>query len=139
MNILGMLFDNLRRGLRTLPFPERPPVTPGFRGLVQFNPELCSGCAMCRFRCTSGAITFTAARTEFIWSYDPGHCTFCGRCVEGCKEHALSQLEQCPPVYDSLGALKHSYTLQRKTTPAPKDPQSGAGSAAGRPPSKGEL
>lgn len=119
MTILRMLVDNLRRGIRTLRFPQRPPLGAGYRGLVHFDPGRCSGCAMCRFRCTSGAITFTSARTEFTWSYDPGHCTFCGRCVDGCKDHALSQDAACPPIYESLGALKQSFTLQRKT-PAPK-------------------
>lgn len=120
MNILTMLAKNLKLGIQTLRFPLRPSVTPGFRGLVLFNPELCSGCAMCRFRCTARAITFSAGKGTFTWSYDPGQCTFCGRCVEGCKEHALSQDPACPPIYLNIGALKHSYTLQRKT-PSPKN------------------
>ena len=41
-------------------------------------------------RCTAKAIEFKAGKGEFTWSYEPGQCTFCGRCVEGCKEHALS-------------------------------------------------
>lgn len=114
MNILAMLGQNLRRGIQTLRFPARPPVTEGYRGLVQFDQNLCSGCAMCRFRCTARAITFTAGKGTFTWSYDPGQCTFCGRCVDGCKEHALSQDPTCPPIYLSAGTLKKSYTLQRK-------------------------
>jgi formate hydrogenlyase subunit 6/NADH:ubiquinone oxidoreductase subunit I len=129
MKILSMLAQNLRRGAQTFRFPKRPPVTPNYRGLVRFDPSRCTGCAMCRFRCTAGAITFTAAKTEFIWSYDPGHCTFCGRCVDGCKEHALSQESACPPVYSDLGSLKSSYTVARKT-PAPK----AASGAAQQPP-----
>ncbi len=119
MNILEMLWRNLRRGAMTLRFPARPPVSAGYRGLVRLNPDLCIGCAICRFRCTARAITFTSAKNEFTWSYDPGQCTFCGRCVEGCKEHALSQDAACPPVYLSIGALKTSYTIKRKP-PAPK-------------------
>jgi ferredoxin len=119
MNILTMMWRNVRHGAATLRFPERPPVTPGYRGLVQLDPALCIGCAMCRFRCTARAITFTAAKTEFTWSYDPGQCTFCGRCIEGCKTNALTQDPACPPVYLSIGALKTSYTIARKP-PAPK-------------------
>lgn len=119
MKILRLIWKNLRSGIATLRFPERPPVTPGFRGLVRFDSERCSGCAMCRFRCTARAITFTAAGKEFTWSYDPSQCTFCGRCVDGCKDHALSQEQACPPMYLTPGALSVSYTLQRKT-PAPK-------------------
>lgn len=119
MKMLAMLWKNLWSKARTLRFPQRPAMSSGFRGLVRFDPELCTGCAQCRFRCTARAITFTAGKGEFTWSYDPGHCTFCGRCVDGCKTHALHQEEACPPVYSELGSLKESYTLARKTTVKP--------------------
>lgn len=118
MNIWAMLWQNIRRGVTTLRYPARPPVSSGFRGMVHFDPTRCTGCAMCRFRCTAHAITFTSAGKEFTWSYDAAHCTFCGRCVDGCKDHALSQDQACPAVYLSAGSLQSSYTLQRK--PAPK-------------------
>ncbi len=119
MNILSMLMRNACRGISTLRFPARPPAGPGFRGMVHMDPGLCVGCAICRFRCTARAITFTSAKKDFTWSYDPAQCTFCGRCVEGCKEHALTQQAACPPIYQSKGALKTSYTIARKP-PLPK-------------------
>ncbi len=119
MNILAMLWKNLWGGPRTVLFPQRPVVTERFRGRVRFDPALCTGCAICRFRCTARTIEFRAGKGEFYWSYDPGHCTFCGRCVEGCKAHALSQDAACPPVYLTIGALKQSYTVVRKLS-APK-------------------
>jgi formate hydrogenlyase subunit 6/NADH:ubiquinone oxidoreductase subunit I len=113
-------------------FPARPKVTKGYRGLVRFDPALCTGCAICRFRCTARAIEFKAAKGEFTWSYDPGQCTFCGRCVEGCKTHALSQDAECPPVYLTIGELKKSYTVARKPAPkpAPEATQAPASQAA---------
>jgi len=114
MKILTLLWANLRSGVMTLRFPKRPAVSEGYRGLVRFDPALCIGCAMCRFRCTSRAITFEAGKTDFTWSYDPGRCTFCGRCVEGCKDHALWQERACPPVYLNAGALRQSWTLPRR-------------------------
>ena len=119
MNILTMLWQNLRGGSRTLLFPARPNVSKGYRGLVRFDPALCSGCAICKFRCTARAIDFKSGKGTFTWSYDPGQCTFCGRCVEGCKTHALSQDAECPPVYVTIGALKQSYTVARKPAPKP--------------------
>jgi len=119
MNILTMLWQNLRGGSRTLLFPVRPNVSKGYRGLVRFDPALCSGCAICKFRCTARAIDFKSGKGTFTWSYDPGQCTFCGRCVEGCKTHALSQDAECPPVYVTIGALKESYTVARKPAPKP--------------------
>jgi len=128
MRILTMLWKNLWGGSRTLLFPARPTVAQRFRGLVQFDPELCSGCAICKFRCTSRAITYQPGKGEFTWAYDPGQCTFCGRCVEGCTEHALkeghtqhalSQESACPPIYLQQGELKRTYIVKRKA-PAPK-------------------
>jgi len=114
MNILVMLWKNLWGGSRTMRFPARPKISSRFRGLVRFDPALCSGCAICKMRCTSRAIDFKGGKGEFTWSYDPGQCTFCGRCVEGCKEHALHQEEDTPPVYTTIGELKQSYTVARK-------------------------
>ena len=119
MNILTMLWKNLWGGSRTLLFPARPKVSEHYRGLVRFDPALCSGCAICKMRCTARAIEFKAGKGEFTWSYEPGQCTFCGRCVEGCKEHALSQDSECPPIYLTLGELKKSYTVARKQTVKP--------------------
>jgi formate hydrogenlyase subunit 6/NADH:ubiquinone oxidoreductase subunit I len=119
MSILKMLWRNLWGGSRTMRFPLKPQETPGFRGLVRFDPTLCTGCAICKFRCTARAIEFKGGKGEFTWSYDPGQCTFCGRCVEGCKTHALHQIAECPPVYTTVGELKESHTLARKP-PAPR-------------------
>lgn len=136
MNILSMMWKNLLGGARTLRFPARPRVTKGYRGLVRFDPELCTGCAICRFRCTARAITFTAAKGTFTWSYDPGQCTFCGRCVDGCKSHALSQAPECPPFYLTVGSLRSSYTLTRKP-PAPRPAPPATGNASSEPASGG--
>ena len=106
MNILTMMWKNLRRGYQTLLFPARPKVTARFRGLVQFDPALCTGCAICNMRCTSRAIEFKAGKGEFTWSYNPGQCTFCGRCVEGCTEHALKE-----------GHAEHALSQQQDTPP----------------------
>ena len=119
MRMLSMLWKNFWGGHRTLQFPARPQVTERFRGLVEFDATRCTGCAICKFRCTSRAIDFKGGKGEFTWSYDPGQCTFCGRCVDGCKEHALSQCEDTPPVYTSLGELKKAYTVARKMTVKP--------------------
>jgi len=119
MRILSMLWSNLWGRPRTLLFPKRPVVTERFRGLVRFDPALCSGCAICKMRCTAKAIEFKAGKGEFTWSYEPGQCTFCGRCVEGCKDHALSQDSECPPIYTAIGELKTAYTVAHKTTVKP--------------------
>ncbi len=126
MKILTMLWQNLWGGSRTMRFPARPDVTANYRGLVRFDPALCSGCAICKMRCTAKAIEFKTGKGEFTWSYEPGQCTFCGRCVEGCKEHALSQESACPPIYLTVGELKKSYTVARKAPVKPPAPKTDA-------------
>jgi formate hydrogenlyase subunit 6/NADH:ubiquinone oxidoreductase subunit I len=64
--------------------------------------------------CTSAGIKFKSRRDNYEWSYDPGQCTFCGRCADGCEANAIT-MEACPPpVYFKRGELKHSHTLPRK-------------------------
>lgn len=124
MKILSLLLKNLTRRAATVRFPEQPPVGSDYRGLVQFDATRCTGCAMCKYRCTSRAITFRNSKTEYKWGYNPAQCTFCGRCVDGCQSGALSMQSDCPPIYLEAGALKCSYTIPRKPpaakpTPAP--------------------
>lgn len=129
MKLLTMMLMNLWGGSRTVRFPDRPPVSAHYRGLVLFDPELCVGCGMCKNRCPSRAIEFTPGKGDFTWSYNPGQCTFCGRCVDGCKPHALSQESACPPIYLTAGELKKTYTVARKR-PAPKQPQAASAAAS---------
>ena len=76
------------------------PAPPGQRrtiaGWSASIPSSAPAAPSARFRCTARAIDFNAGKGEFTWSYDPGQCTFCGRCVEGCKDHALSQDSRMP-------------------------------------------
>ena len=65
MNILTMLWKNLWGGSRTMLFPARPEVSEHYRGLVRFDPELCTGCAICKMRCTAKAIEFKTGKGEF--------------------------------------------------------------------------
>lgn len=136
MKILKLLFKNLRRGPQTLRYPARPPAGHGFRGRVLFNPELCNGCGVCKFRCESRAITFTPGKGEYTWAYNPGQCTFCGRCVEGCKQGALSQEDAPPPIYTQPGELSVSHTLTRKP-PAAKPAAASASDSAAAAPAEG--
>lgn len=126
MNIFGLLWKNIRGGAATLRFPARAPAPVHLRGMVRFDPSRCTGCAVFRFRCTSGAIQFEPAGKQFMWSYNPAQCTFCGRCVEGCKDHALSQEPGSPPVYLTSGELATRYTLDRKTPAAKAQPATAA-------------
>jgi formate hydrogenlyase subunit 6/NADH:ubiquinone oxidoreductase subunit I len=114
MNIVTMLVENLLHGPVTLRFPERPLPAPRYRGLVEFDQTMCTGCATCAFVCTSAAIKFKSRRDTYEWSYDAGQCTFCGRCLDGCEAHAITMQASAPPIYLTSGELKHTHTLPRK-------------------------
>jgi formate hydrogenlyase subunit 6/NADH:ubiquinone oxidoreductase subunit I len=118
MNIFTLLMGNLRSGPVTVRFPERPPTSAGYRGLVEFDETLCEACGLCAFVCPSAAIKSKRRRDAYDWSYDPGQCTFCARCVDVCESHALTMQTVCPPVYSVSGELKHAHTMARAKKPA---------------------
>jgi formate hydrogenlyase subunit 6/NADH:ubiquinone oxidoreductase subunit I len=117
-SIVQLLIQNVREGSITLPYPERPAIQSHYRGMVQNAPEECTGCGLCAYVCTSSAITVQRAADGFRWSYDPGQCTFCARCVQRCPKKSLSMEDTRPPVYQHLGALKQSHDVKKKKKPA---------------------
>lgn len=114
MNVWELLMDNLRRGTVTMRFPTRPPACHRYRGLVQIRTEPCKCCGICALVCTSSAITMKKGDGHYEWNYEPGRCTFCGRCVDACALKLLTMDAEAPPVYEASGALKQSYTWSAK-------------------------
>lgn len=111
MSILDILAANLRQGVVTLRYPQRVPPPPNYRGLVQIQAQDCVGCASCAYVCASAAIQVTESRETYTWSYDPGKCTFCGRCVDACPTHALQMQADRPPIYHQPHALAVTYSM----------------------------
>jgi len=113
-SIVRLLLNNLHEGSITLPYPERPPINGHYRGMVQNHPEECTGCGLCAYVCTSSAIKVQRVLDGFQWSYDPGQCTFCARCVQRCPKHSLEMEGTRPPVYEVHGELKQSFDVKKK-------------------------
>jgi hydrogenase-4 component H len=89
LNILKVIFGNLTSQRATVPLPGSVPTPDDFRGPVQMDTYKCIGCGMCSYVCVSSAITGADQEKGYSWSYEPGRCTFCARCVERCPVHAI--------------------------------------------------
>jgi formate hydrogenlyase subunit 6/NADH:ubiquinone oxidoreductase subunit I len=130
MNILRLIFQNLRKGTVSMPLPHVHECTSNeYRGLIHNKPEACVGCGSCAYVCPTAAIEVTRGANSFTWSYDPGKCTFCGRCIDRCRPGSLSIESELPPLYATQGELKVSYEIEKKK-PAPRPAPAAAKPAA---------
>ena len=55
-------------------------VPENYRGVIEFNPEVCIGCGLC-MRVEEGQ--------EITMSFDMSSCTFCGLCSDFCAKKAI--------------------------------------------------
>jgi formate hydrogenlyase subunit 6/NADH:ubiquinone oxidoreductase subunit I len=123
MNILSLIFENLRRGPVSFRLPHKHMCTSDqYRGLIINDAERCVGCAQCAYVCPSGSIEVTRNGDQYTWSYDPGKCAFCGSCIDRCKPRTLTMESQLPPLYGTEGELKQVLHMTRKRPVRPAAP-----------------
>lgn len=92
MKKIGMVTDVLRSAFRrpvTERYPaERRPAAQLYRSKLSWNPEACTGCALCVKDCPAEAIeliTIDKAAKRFVVRYHVDRCTFCGQCAYSCR------------------------------------------------------
>jgi formate hydrogenlyase subunit 6/NADH:ubiquinone oxidoreductase subunit I len=59
-----------------------------FRGALDYDAKLCTGCGLCVKDCPSNAIQLTIldrAQKRYVLRYDMDRCIYCGQCVINCK------------------------------------------------------
>jgi len=120
MNILSILFKNLKMGPITLRFPGEVPHPKGFHGPVKVQTEKCIGCGLCAYVCVSGAVGVVEHEDHCEWAYSPGRCTFCGQCVAACPGQALGMGSLSAPSYFRAQALDEVHRV-----PYPPCPECG--------------
>ncbi len=115
MNIFRLIFQNLWRGPVSFRLPHHHECTSSeYRGLIHNDPERCVGCGSCAYVCPTCAIVVTRTGDKYQWTYDPGKCTFCGRCIDRCKPNTLTMESELPPLYSTQGELKQVLDMVRK-------------------------
>lgn len=69
----------------------------GYRGKIDYNPELCVNCGMCLKVCSPEAISRTSASVSggenITYEFDLTSCTFCGMCQDFCSTKAIRLTE----------------------------------------------
>lgn len=90
---LKVMIRNLALGPSTDAFPFAPAKThPNFRGCVEYDPEKCILCGICRHVCAAGAIQLRASEDGSGMQYVlwRNSCVVCGLCAHYCPTAALT-------------------------------------------------
>ena len=107
MGILNLISRNFGRKSRARLPADAVPFPDGYRGTLQHDASLCTGCQTCGYVCSPSAITFdTRDSASITWQYFAEQCSFCGRCVEYCPTHAISFLAEAPLVSGDLSTYR---------------------------------
>ncbi len=112
MKIFDIIRRNMASASRTLAPGDLPPRPEPFRGLIEQDASLCTGCQTCSYVCSPKAITFDEGKEAVLtWEYFAGQCTFCGLCVMYCPTGALGNRGTLPQVGGDKDALKTAHDI----------------------------
>lgn len=68
-----------------------------YRGILSFNPSVCTGCKLCVKDCPSDAIDLVIldrAAKQYVMKYRMDRCIYCGQCVVNCKFKCIGMSNQ---------------------------------------------
>ncbi len=62
-------------------------------GIIEINPETCTGCTTCAETCPTGALQLLRQDETIEISFDAASCTACGQCVPRCPERVRGAIK----------------------------------------------
>ena len=68
-----------------------------YRGALDYNAQLCTGCSLCVKDCPSNAIELVIidrAKKRYVLKYDMDRCIYCGQCVINCKVKCMGMTHE---------------------------------------------
>ena len=94
---IGSMFKDVIRSFftrhTTQLYPvERIPPPERYRGILSYDPSVCTGCSLCVKDCPSDAIELVIidrAAKKYVMNYHMDRCIYCGQCVVNCKPKGI--------------------------------------------------
>lgn len=99
---IGTMFKDVVKSLFTKSstrlYPvERVAPPERYRGILSYNPSLCTGCSLCVKDCPADAIELVIldrAAKRYVVKYRMDRCIYCGQCVVNCKFKCIGMSNQ---------------------------------------------
>jgi len=92
------IFESFFKKSATQLYPvERVAPPERYRGVLSYDPSLCTGCRLCVKDCPSNAIELfilDRAAKQYVVKYHMDRCIYCGQCMVNCKFNCIDMSNQ---------------------------------------------